>query len=161
MYFIDLTVPVWIIPLSQTLSSSSIYLVFNDTSPINNTIITYTLFRDGVLSVDSENNGTSLSITDDTGLQAGTVYEYEVMANVNGETTERSDKLQICTSIAFIMRFRFSSSSNLFNNLLDFSTCVPSKLCSPHPALQSTSHDTVYNHVQIWHVGGHKKHPLS
>ncbi|XP_075252988.1 fibronectin-like [Convolutriloba macropyga] len=93
-----LTVPVWIIPLSQTLSSSSIYLVFNDTSPINNTIITYTLFRDGVLSVDSENNGTSLSITDDTGLQAGTVYEYEVMANVNGETTERSDKLQICTN---------------------------------------------------------------
>ena len=89
-----MTQPVWISSLSVTLSSTSIYLQFNDSNPVG---ATYTLYRDSIPLSDSENNSTNKFITDDTGLQPGTVYQYTVTASFGGQTTGHSSVLEICT----------------------------------------------------------------
>ena len=86
--------PVWMPTLSTTVSSTAIYLQFNDSNPLGTT---YTIFRDGIVSPDGDNNSTYNFMTDDTGLQPGSVYNYTVVAFIGQESTAESDVMQICT----------------------------------------------------------------
>ncbi len=93
----EVDTPTWLSDLSVVLSTNSLYLQWNDTSI--STEVGYTIYRDSLPIVDSENNGTSKSLTDDSGdLQAGTVYNYTIVAYSNLYTSSPSSVLQICTS---------------------------------------------------------------
>ena len=89
--------PFWVPETSTSDSNSAITLTWNDTN-VPTCPTRFMVYRDGVASSDPDNNGTSKSMTDDTGLTAGTTYEYRVSASAYGETSPPSDIMVICTS---------------------------------------------------------------
>ncbi|XP_063727323.1 uncharacterized protein LOC134854893 [Symsagittifera roscoffensis] len=88
--------PFWVPETSTSDSNSAITLTWNDTN-VPTCPTRFMVYRDGVASSDPDNNGTSKSMTDDTGLTAGTTYEYRVSASAYGETSPPSDIMVICT----------------------------------------------------------------
>ena len=57
----------------------------------------FTIYRNGVASTDPDNNTPLKTMTDNTGLTAGTTYSYQVTASAYGQTSPRSEVMTICT----------------------------------------------------------------
>ena len=77
-------------------SNAAVTLVFEHTNPTTGcTVTAYKLYRDGG-STEVQSGATET--IQDTGLTAGTTYQYQVTMTANGEESLKSESLTICTS---------------------------------------------------------------